>query len=101
MKKILAMLLTVMMILGITSGVSFAETAKWTAETTADGWIKVTQEGGETLGYTADSSVTIIEADGYAFKDLDKDGELDVYEDWRKSSEERAADLTGQMEGAD
>ena len=31
------------------------------------------------------------------FKDSDGDGELDVYEDWTKSSEERAADLARQM----
>lgn len=36
----------------------------------------------------------------YAFKDMDKDGELDVYEDWRKSDEERAEDLAKQLADA-
>lgn len=46
--------------------------AKWTEEETADGWMKVTNEDGATLGYSKDSGVTIIEQDGYAFKDLDQ-----------------------------
>lgn len=72
---------------------------KWTQEETADGWVKVTNEGGETLGYSKDSGVALIEQDGYAFKDLDKDGELDVYEDWRETDEKRAADLSSQLTG--
>ena len=60
---------------------------KWSQEETSDGWIKVTNEGGETLGYSKDSGVTLIEQDGYACKDLDQDGELDVYEDWREDDE--------------
>lgn len=39
----------------------------------------------------------IIEQDGYQFIDLNSSGTLDVYEDWRKSADERAADLVGQM----
>jgi len=35
--------------------------------------------------------------DGLAFKDLDKDGELDVYEDWREDDETRAKDLVSQL----
>ena len=73
--------------------------AKWSEEETADGWIKVTNEGGETLGYSKDSGVTIIEQDGYAFKDLDQDGELDVYEDWREDDATRAEDLASKMSG--
>lgn len=34
-----------------------------------------------------------IEVDGYAFKDLDRDGELDVFEDWRVDYKERSRDL--------
>ncbi len=47
------------------------------------------------LGYTAET--TIIEQDGLKFKDLNKNGALDVYEDWRKSTAERVADLLAQM----
>ena len=76
-----------------------ADGAKWSEEETADGWVKVTNEDGATLGYSKDSGVTIIEQDGYAFKDLDQDGELDVYEDWREDDETRAEDLASQMSG--
>lgn len=71
--------------------------AKWSEEKTADGWYKVTNEGGETLGYSKDSGVQIIQVDGYAFKDLDRDGMLDGYEDWRNSDEDRAHDLAAQL----
>ncbi|WP_191229043.1 glycoside hydrolase family 3 protein [Aurantiacibacter xanthus] len=41
--------------------------------------------------------VPIIEDDGIAFRDLDRDGELTPYEDWRLTPAERAADLAGRM----
>lgn len=77
------------------------EGAKYTVEETADGWIKIENEGGETLGLSPTSGVHVVEADGYAFKDLNQNGELDVYEDWRASNEDRAQDLIDQMEGAE
>lgn len=72
-------------------------TVKWTEEKTADGWYKVTNDGGKTLGYSKDSGVALIQVDGFAFKDLDRDGVLDGYEDWRNSNEDRARDLANQM----
>lgn len=39
----------------------------------------------------------LIEVDGLRFKDLNGNGELDPYEDWRLSPQERAADLVAQM----
>lgn len=39
----------------------------------------------------------IIEVDGLKFKDLNGNGVLDPYEDWRLSPEERAADLVSRM----
>ena len=39
----------------------------------------------------------IIEVDGLKFKDLNGNGELDVYEDWRQDIDARAADLVSQM----
>ena len=73
--------------------------AKYTISVTEDGWIKVENEDGDTLGLAADSAVKLLEADGYAFKDMNQNGELDKYEDWRLSTEERAADLVNQMQG--
>lgn len=34
---------------------------------------------------------------GLKFKDLNKNGKLDIYEDWRRPSTERAQDLVGKM----
>lgn len=70
---------------------------KWSEEKTADGWMKVTNDGGDTLGYSPDSGVTLIQVDGYAFKDLNRNGLLDEYEDWRVDDSARAEDLAGQM----
>lgn len=39
----------------------------------------------------------IISADGLEFKDLNGNGKLDKYEDWRLPAEERAKDLVNQM----
>lgn len=69
---------------------------KW-SETEGDEINIVTNRGGQTLGYSNESGVSILEADGYAFKDLNGNGSLDDYEDWRLSAEERAADLASRM----
>lgn len=42
-------------------------------------------------------SKSILEVDGYQFIDLNGNGELDVYEDWRQDAETRANDLVSQM----
>ncbi|MEJ5962399.1 hypothetical protein [Pedobacter immunditicola] len=42
-------------------------------------------------------SVKIIEAEGLKFKDLNKNGNLDRYEDWRLTPTERSKDLLGKM----
>ncbi len=57
----------------------------------------VLNEGGQTLGYAPASGVTLLEKSGYAFKDLNKNGELDLYEDWRLPVDERAKNLVNQM----
>ena len=66
---------------------------KW-HETEADGFQLVTQKGGATLGYT---SAPLLVVDGYAFKDLNRNGTLDPYEDWRLPAETRAKDLAAQL----
>ena len=48
------------------------------------------------LGYL-DGVTTILEVDGLKFKDLNKNGKLDVYEDWRQDIDARVWDLIGQM----
>ena len=66
---------------------------KW-QETEADGFKLVTQKGGATLGYT---SAPLLTVDKYAFKDLNRNGTLDPYEDWRLPAETRAKDLASQL----
>ena len=60
--------------------------------------------GAATLEPTADQPELgarvkeIIEVDGLQFRDLNDDGELDIYEDWREPTADRVDDLVGQME---
>ncbi|MBP5487864.1 MAG: glycoside hydrolase family 3 C-terminal domain-containing protein [Bacteroidales bacterium] len=71
-------------------------TQKWQEEA-KDGYNLVTQKGGQALGYSPSSGVTIISKGGYAFKDLNRNGKLDVYEDWRKDPVVRAKDLASKL----
>ena len=48
------------------------------------------------LGYI-EGVTPILEVDGLKFKDMNKNGELDVYEDWRADIEDRVADLISQL----
>ncbi len=63
-------------------------------------YILVTNQGGQTLGYSASSGVHLLIVDGFAFKDLNKNGKLDKYEDWRLPVDVRAKDLAAQMSTA-
>lgn len=69
---------------------------KFTTET-QDDVVTVANEDGSTLGYNTNSGVSILTIDRYAFKDLNKNGELDPYEDWRLPVEDRAKDLASKM----
>ena len=42
-------------------------------------------------------TVQIIARDGLRFKDLDHNDSLDVYEDWRRTPEDRARDLVARL----
>jgi beta-glucosidase len=57
----------------------------------------VTNNNGPTLGYSPSSGITILTVDGLKFKDLNKNGKLDAYEDWRLPVDVRAKDLAGKM----
>lgn len=57
----------------------------------------VHQKGAPVLGYSPASGVSILTVDGRPFKDLNRNGVLDPYEDWRLSPEKRAIDLAGKM----
>ena len=70
---------------------------KWNETSTDYGYNMISQRRGQTIAYSPQSGVGILTVDGYAFKDLNRNGALDVYEDWRLSAEERAADLAAQL----
>ena len=93
MKKFTVFLLTLAMLLSMASSLVAAEDIKWTETDMPDGWTKVTNEGGVTLGYSKSSGLGLVYADGFAFKDLNKNGQLDVFEDWRVDFSTRAHNL--------
>ncbi|EOZ96771.1 Beta-glucosidase [Indibacter alkaliphilus LW1] len=62
-----------------------------------DGIVLITQSKGASLGYSKNSGVRILDLDGLKFKDLDKNGHIDPFEDWRLSYEERAIDLASRL----
>jgi beta-glucosidase len=69
---------------------------KW--KESGDGKIKtVINEGGQTLGYSTESGVKILTVDRLGFKDLNKNSQLDRYEDWRLPADDRAKDLASKM----
>ena len=70
--------------------------AKWASETTRDGWIRVTNEdAGAELGVMEEAK--IIQVDGYAFRDANGNGKLDLYEDWRQPVDVRAKALADEL----
>jgi len=81
---------------GLTGLLLIACGPTWT-ETETNGIKTVTNPGGKTLGYSTTSGVTILTVDRLGFKDLNKNGQLDAYEDWRLSADERAKNLASQM----
>jgi beta-glucosidase len=82
-----------------------AQAANYETREVTDGktaFIVVDNPGdGATLSYGVDSGVTLIDevVDGstYAFKDMNANGELDTWEDWRLDASVRAEDLASQM----
>lgn len=109
-KKISAMLAAVLTTSTILTGcgssdVSISEEKTYTIETKSDGKtefnVVTNPNGGETLSYSTSSGIELLEVkDGdttYAFKDMDKDGELDNWEDWRLDIDKRAEDLAYKM----
>ncbi len=60
-------------------------------------FVLVQNKGGQTLGYSPTSGVKILKINGLSFKDLNKNGKLDKYEDWRLPYEVRAKDLASKL----
>lgn len=87
-KKLLGFPLIGLLLIGC--GPKFTEEAK-------ESYNLVHNENGKTLGYNSVSGIKLLTVDQYAFKDLNKNGALDIYEDWRLPIEERAKDLASKM----
>ena len=71
-----------------------------TAQPAGDGALAfktVSNTNGPILGYAPSSGTQLLKIGGLNFKDLNRNGKLDRYEDWRLSVEERAKDLAGKM----
>ncbi|MDR1402192.1 MAG: glycoside hydrolase family 3 C-terminal domain-containing protein [Tannerellaceae bacterium] len=60
-------------------------------------FVIVENPGGATLGYSPASGIKVITKDNLTFKDLNRNGKLDPYEDWRLPVKTRAADLAKRM----
>ena len=60
---------------------------------TNKGYNYVVQEDGPTLSYGHNSGVRIIVSEGLAFRDMNGNGKLDPFEDWRLSPDERLRNL--------
>ena len=69
---------------------------KW-SETGTGSLRIVSNQNGQTLGYDTTSHVKLLTDKGLAFKDLNKNGKLDIYEDWRLPADARAKDLASKM----
>ena len=81
-------------ILSILPAICILGSCSW-SERALDEFTLVTQpsDRGPQLGYSPGSGVTILTDGGLAFKDHNRNGRLDVYEDWRRTPEERTEDL--------
>lgn len=66
-------------------------------EDTTGVYVTLDNVNGATLGYSPRSGISIIKKDGLYFKDLNRNGELDPYEDWRLPVDERAKNLASKM----
>lgn len=63
----------------------------------ADGYLLVKNKNGAELGLQPNSGVKLLTVDGRLFKDMNRNGKLDKYEDWRLTPQQRAKDLAKQL----
>ena len=73
-----------------------ADTPKWTIERCGT-YNLVRQPGGETLGYAPEAGTQLLFEQGCVFKDLNRNGVLDTYEDWRNTPRKRAEALAAAL----
>ena len=83
--------------IALNSGFSADQGQKWLSANAADSIVLIKNPQGATLGYSRKSGIKILTVNGLAFKDLNKNGTLDKYEDWRLPVDERAKDLASKL----
>lgn len=94
MKKLVSWLLAVTMLASLCAMPAVAEES--VIKESVSGFYYIEANGDQAKLSAADKSL-FIESDGLYFKDLNKNGQLDIYEDYRKAVEERVDDLLAQM----
>ncbi|AJQ29699.1 glycoside hydrolase family 3 protein [Pelosinus fermentans] len=94
MKKTATLALTIALVLG---GAQVQAAKAPVEKTTADGYELVENMHGPELGYSKDSGVKLLTVDGKVFKDMNRNGKLDKFEDWRLTPQQRAEDLAQQI----
>lgn len=92
MKRHFSYLLPALLVLA-----SFQSPLSWQERALTDTIRVLTLSNGATLGYSTTSGVNILQVAGLPFKDLNKNGALDPYEDWRLPAEDRAKDLASRL----
>lgn len=95
MKKLVSWLLTVAMIASLGAMPAMAEES--VIKESESGFYYI-EANGEQAKLSAASQDKFIQVDGLYFKDLNGNGTLDVYEDYRQPVENRVADLLSQMD---
>ena len=61
---------------------------KWSLKRDKDGY-EIVNKGGKKLSYDPLKGIRILEDDGFAFLDLNGNGRLDGFEDWRLGAREQ------------
>ena len=89
-----ALLMALVMVFSCTSLAGFAEEP--VIKESASGFYYIEAEG-DRPRLSAANAEKFIQVDGEWFKDMNGNGELDPYEDWRLTSTERANDLLSKM----
>ena len=94
MKKLVSWLLAVTMLASLSALPAMAEES--VIKESVSGFYYI-EANGDQAKLSAASQDKFIQVDGLYFKDLNSNGSLDVYEDYRQPVEDRVADLLSQM----
>jgi len=86
-----------MKLLNLLTGGCILLTLHASGQNTGSGFELIRNKDGKDIAYSPGSGVKILRVNGLSFKDLNRNGKLDPYEDWRLGYEARAKDLASQL----